>query len=422
MAAKPANPRTSRTPTGRTHPTWSDADPAAFRARTAVELLCRVTGQPDLATWLDLGDGYTPEDAIKALEKKRRQLERDMADPAVAREAELVFNHWADLRAGLVAPPEARRPSKAGRHVDHYAVLGVQPTASFLAIERAYRALLKDRPDDRRIQSAWHHLGDPGRRAQFDRDRRLGAVRTVPDSLRNETTHHDVEKSVSGRVVAELPGPEVRDVHLEGDGPTVRSIPVLVRGNGVWRAQLDVDHPCLTTTPEASVRMADGRHSIAVRFDPAFLTRAVTSCSVTLTAARETHVVTFRVHKAPARRIPWKEAVLALGALSLLGVGWFLGQQTTVRAPDRLPASEGRLSQIATVSDCFDPASGPTPAWVDIHVDGLGRPTGFHAEGPTPPRADACVRDALRRLEFPPTANGLPAFHRYRHVPPEVTP
>lgn len=396
----------------------------ARRRRSAVDLLCKVAGVPDLATWLDLEDGYTPRDALSALEKKRRSLEKGLSDPRTAREAEVVFAYWADIRAALLhaqaGAPDA--PARAGAPVDHYAVLGVQPTASFLAIERAYQALKATGSADARVEQAWRVLGDPLNRAQFDRARRHGAVRTAPDLSEATPTAHDVEKSSSGMALAEIPGPDLREIHLEDDQPTVRPIAIVVRGSGTWKADIDIDHPCLSTTPSDAIRASEGRHTIAVRIDPSRLTRAITTCTVTLSSHREQHIIALRIHRAPARRGRAREIGLALGAAALVGVGWLIGQQTTLQTTERLPASVGKLDQIPSIRDCFPASAPPLPAWVDIHVDGLGRPTGFHIEGPARPSAETCVRDALRRLEFPPTPRGLPAYHRYRLPDLEVTP
>lgn len=394
------------------------------RGHSAVDLLCKVAGVPDLPTWLELDDDYTPREALSALEKKRRALERGLADPRTAREAEVVFAHWAEIRAALLhaGSGEPDAPARAGAPVDHYTVLGVQPTASFLAIERAYQALKATGSADARVDQAWRVLGDPLNRAQFDRARRHGAVRTAPDLSETQPTAHDIEKSSSGLALAELPGPELREIHLEDDQPTVRPIAIIVRGSGTWRASIDIDHPCLSTTPSDTIRVPEGHHTIAVRIDPGRLTRAITTCTVTLSTRRRQHIIALRIHRAPVQASRMREIGLALGAAVLVGVGWLIGQQTTLQTPERAPASVGQLDQIPSIRDCFPPSAPPLPAWVDIHVDGLGRPTGFHIEGPTRPAAETCVRDALRRLEFPPTPRGLPAFHRYRLPNTEVAP
>lgn len=393
-----------------------------------VDRLCRVSGKPDLVSWLDLPPAFSPEQALNALERKRRSLERELADPKVASEAEVVFNHFSLLRQAIEAlgHGDADLGPRAAADLDHYAVLGLQPTATFLAIERAYRHAKSTGNLTPEIEQAWRVLGDPTSRAAFDRRRRMGAVRTSPALHEAAPTSHDEEpSSSSGRLTVSIPGPEEREVHLEDDGPSIRTVVLVVRGPGAWRARIDVDHPCLSTRPARDLRVAEGRHTIAVRIDPAALSRAITSCTVTLTSSRETHTIAFRIHRASRR--PWaRPQVLGpLAGVVLLGVGWLFGQQTTVRMSEPTPASEGVISQVSAMEACFatgPQAGSPLPRWVDIHVDGLGRPIGFHIEGPTAPAAEACVRDALKRLEFPATKTGLPVFHRYHHARPGATP
>lgn len=86
----------------------------------------------------------------------------------------------------------------ASRQVDPYTVLGVSPTATRAEITRAYRRQLRAlHPDTRtsaatsaaddRLQevvAAYALLRDPARRAQYDRDARVGRVRDVSRTVR----------------------------------------------------------------------------------------------------------------------------------------------------------------------------------------------------------------------------------------------
>lgn len=389
------------------------------RIEDAAALLCNVAGARDLPSYLGLSPDYTPRDALAALERKRRELESLLGDPRYAREHEVFDRSWSLLRDALLTPEDAVVDAPASKPIDHYAVLGVQPTASFLTIERAYRALKAIDRDTADVKQAWRVLGDPLNRAHFDRSRREDAVRTRPDTRPPEPTSPGIERSASGRTVAEIPGPSLRDVHLDeaGDRITIRTVPIVVRGDGVWRMRIVLDHPCLSTIPDGALRLRDGRHALTVRIDPTALTRRTTTCTITLSSPREQHVIAFRIHKPPPRTTSWRPLTLAASALLLIAAGGLLGQRMTVSTPERTPASLGTLDQIPAVHRCFSDETGPFPAHVDIHVDGLGRPTGFSIEGLASPGNEACVRDALRRLEFPPTRTGLPAFHRYRMQP-----
>jgi hypothetical protein len=74
--------------------------------------------------------------------------------------------------------------------VSHYEVLGVAPAADEVALRQAYVALARQHHPDvaggdaarmRAINEAWATLGDPVRRARYDRSLHLGAApATVP--------------------------------------------------------------------------------------------------------------------------------------------------------------------------------------------------------------------------------------------------
>ena len=75
--------------------------------------------------------------------------------------------------------PVGHAPNVEPRRTDHYRVLQVDPAANPLVIQAAYRVLARifhpdlDGDDEqmKRINQAWHILGDPDRRAQYDVER-----------------------------------------------------------------------------------------------------------------------------------------------------------------------------------------------------------------------------------------------------------
>src|SRR5690606_12614918 len=82
-------------------------------------------------------------------------------------------------RAPMSPPPSSPRPPS--RAVDHYAMLGVDPTADAEAVRLAYRRRIRAAHPDRAgatahqtasaINAAWWVLRDPARRAAYDRQR-----------------------------------------------------------------------------------------------------------------------------------------------------------------------------------------------------------------------------------------------------------
>jgi hypothetical protein len=76
--------------------------------------------------------------------------------------------------------------------VTHYDVLGVSPSASADEVRAAYRAAARDHHPDaggdpghmRRLNAAWQVLGDPARRAAYDRRLAGGRARTAGEAGR----------------------------------------------------------------------------------------------------------------------------------------------------------------------------------------------------------------------------------------------
>ncbi|MCB9681402.1 MAG: hypothetical protein H6733_08005 [Alphaproteobacteria bacterium] len=412
-----------------------------------LRVLCRIAGTPDIETYLGIAPGMQPKEALVLLERKRRELEAALSDPLRAREAELFLDIYALIRDRIGRTVAVDRAFGADTP-DYYQVLGVQPGATYAAIERAWRQVQQRGEDvDPIVAQAWRVLGDPLNRANYDRSRResidphapppgapigVGASgRSAPDP--DELVDDDVGPSLPGpahdpstddlAIHAELPGPDVREILLDGQQTAVLSIPLVVRGKGRWRATLSVDHPAVTTQPERMVSVGPGRHTLAVHVDPRLVRQHTLTVTLTLSNSHEQHVIPLRIRRAGT---PWhrriETAALLAGAVALLATGWLLGTTTTVTATARGPSSVGHISQIPTAAVCFEAAYAPLPSYVDVHTDGLGRPTGFSFGGVGSPESEACVRQALVNLDFPPTRDGLPALHRYTIPPPQGTP
>ena len=136
----------------------------------------------------------------------------------------------------------------------------------------------------------------------------------------------------------------------------------------------------VTTTPDRRIDVGAGRHTIVARIDPTRLRGRATTATVTLGNPQEQHVVVLRVRRAgPARSA--ERWILAGAAVLLVTVGIVVGAGTSVLATTREPASVGDIAQIPTAAACFHAAREPLPGWVDVHIDGFGRPTGFSFEG-----------------------------------------
>lgn len=392
--------------------------PASSAADPTVQAFLRQIGASDLRKWLGLPLEASPQDALLALERKRVKLERGLSDPRTAREAELLLEHYNDLRDAL--SPRARAHTTVAP--DYYLALGVPPTASFAEVERAWhRAVSAGRDGDPVIAQAWRVLGDPLNRAAFDRSRRDQISAAHPPSEYNAADFKTDSVPIDPGCRAEVPGPELRDVAIGTEGIVTLAIPLVVRGSGRWQAAVHVDHDCLSTAPAHRLDLAPGNHTLAVRIDPELVGRRGVACSITLRAHNELHVIALRVRRASfGQTAGWEYAAVGAAALLLLAAGWWVGSQTTVQAVPRGPTSEGVIDQVPTVAACLDAASA-LPSWVDVHTDGLGRPTGFSFGGAASSDLDGCVRDALLKLDFPPTRDGLPAFHRY-HVHPQDPP
>lgn len=397
------------------------------RSHDPIALLCKIAGVADLPAYLGLHDGTTTKEALVLLERKRREMERLLAEPSRAREAELFLELYGLMRAEIGRlTTEDGAPSREAP--DYYAVLGVPSGASYAEIERAWRGLQADARDrEPLIAQAWRVLGDPLNRANYDRSRRervqaTPGGRTAPPLL-HRGMPTDPEADGGPTSTAELPGPATRDVHLDDDGPTVVAIPILVSGSGRWRATVETDHPAVSTRPEGALLLSPGRHTIAVHVDPREVGRRRVDASITLSNPWEQHVVALRIHKGGARpRMAVEPWMLGIAGVALVLGGWWVGASTSVQRTDREPTTVGHIYQLPTVYECLRASEGPLPTHVDVRTDGLGRPTGFSLGGFANTSVDACVHEAVQRLQFEPTRDGLPALHRYAIAPPPGAP
>ncbi len=381
------------------------------RVPEVVRLICRLGGAPDLRSYLGVSNGVTGREAVIALERKRREMERALSIPEKAREAELFLENYGLIRDAL----EVDDPSPA-MPPDWYAVLGVRADAPFAAIERAWRSSgTEDRNGETLVAQAWRVLGDPARRASYDRTRSdFTAVDNRPDDDALDPLSEDGAR-------LSIPGPDVRSVELDGSAPAVIVVPLVVRGRGRWRGTIQTDHPAVSTQPDRMLMVGPGRHSIAVTIDPKKVRQRTLTVTVTLGNGQEQHVVVLRTQRVErSRSMEW--AGLAAGGLVLLAAGWWLGARTLVSTETAPPDSVGDVAQIPTAQPCLAGSYAPLPAHIDVHVDGLGRPTGVSFGGPASSASQACVRDVVLGLEFPPTRNGRPAFHRYLVSPSPVSP
>ncbi len=387
-----------------------------------LRVFCRKVGATDLHAWLGISPETPHKDAMVHLERRRRDLEASLADPTSARIAELFLDSYDALRDAL--HPAAQGGATRVQSPDYYAILGISIGAPYSEVESAWRRLTTSHRDDPLITQAWRVLGDPLNRANYDRSRSERARQASIDQPGFESDPM-TDSAPLEPLHVELPGPPRREVVLEAEAITTVTVPVVVRGgNGLLRAHLGVDHPAMSTVPESVLEVSPGRHSVLVRFDRGMARRIPFQATLTITGPGLQQAVSFRV-----RRRAWPSLTsvepyaLAAGALLMLVLGWWLGTRSTITRTPNAPTSIGEISQLPSASACFEQAEGPHPTHVDVHTDGLGRPTGFSFGSVASPEVEACVRNAVERLDFPPTRDGLPAFHRYR-VPavPERSP
>lgn len=415
--------------------------PAASRPRDPVTLFCKMVRATDLPTWLGV-PAHDGRAAMVALERVRRRFEEELRRGESTPASEYFLEHYDAFR-DAVRIRDAATEAGSDEAPDYYAVLGVEPGASYATIESAWRARRQDgRSMDPSVAQAWRVLGDPLNRSHYDRARRERAQGAPRPAAGRASDRAPTEPSDAGPrsdvglddpCHATVPGPELREVLLEGDEVVTRTIPLTVRGTGRWRATIETDHPAVRTRPDRVLSVGPGHHTLAVRFDPRRFRRGPQTVTVTLSNPREQHVVAFRVQHADAtdaarsawgaRLGPLEPMVYTGIAALLILLGFWLGTTSpaTAPSPQVAPDTLGDLSQLPAAAACFTAEVRPWPTHVDVHTDGLGRPNGFSFGGSVSPSVEACVRDALLRLDFPPTRDGLPALHRYV-VPPLVTP
>lgn len=374
-------------------------------------------GAPDLRSYLGVRADAPIKEALVGLERKRQQMEGLLTDPQRAREAELFLESYGILKEAVHLGPAA-----VSTPADWYQVLGVRPDAPFAAIERAWRsARTSERDGETLVAQAWRVLGNPAARASYDRTRH---DHTEADNRPGDEEEPDLAVPPSdGSARVAFQGPELRDVDLDPSTPTSVVLPLVVKGSGRWRGTLKADHPAVSTQPERIVSVGPGRHTIAVTFDPTKVKQRTLTVTLTLGNGSEQHAVAFRLRRPEPgrRRLEW--VGLGVAAAALLVVGWGLASVTRVESVATTPDSVGDMSQIPTLGPCLTGAYAPLPSHIDVHVDGLGRPTGVSFGGPASRDAEACVREVVLRLEFPPTPTGRQAFHRYLRSPsPSAAP
>lgn len=387
-----------------------NSPPARYESR--VRAFCRHVGATDLESWLGVPGGTRGPAGLAALERKRLALEaKSSSDTKAAAQAELLQDHYRMLQAvigGVAEPAPAELP-------DYYATLGVAPAATFAELEQAWRRLVDSGRQDPGVAQAWRVLGDPLNRANYDRSRReqliaqhgsagwtvdpptpVGSLITTPEACQ-----------------VELIGPDLREVDL---GPVAVTVPISLRVHGrtSWAATIQTSHPALTTSPADQVHLAPGRHTITVKIEPAALGDGVADATVTLRGGAEHLAVALRLRRVSPPGWTWTERLLmvVLGA-SLVSLGWWLGTRTTIAQAPHTPATEGEIAQLPSASSCLGDGSAPLPRFVDVHTDGLGRPTGFSFGGTATPDLETCMKEALLKLDFPPTRDGFSTFHRY---------
>lgn len=382
--------------------------PTDLRLEPTVRAFCRAVGAQDLEAWLHLEPGTRGPAALRALEQRRVALESGLDDEATAYEAELLIDAY-DALVEWLTPPGGLRAASATQVPDYYAVLGIDETATFEEVDAAWRELRKRGQPDALVDQAWRVIGDPVNRARYDRARSTLSPSPRPDPffLDPETPISEPSPSRVVRVIIE--GPAVRQVQVDSGAAVVVPLLLQVTGPGRYRGELVALHPSIRL--HQSLDLPPGHHAIPITVHPGKMEADRVTAHILLQRGAEETRVTWVVTRSKQARVSLdRVAALLLGA-ALVTFGWWLGVRSTSATP--APASEGTLLQIPIAQRCVEKAPVPLPRYVDVHTDGLGRPTGFSFGGPAGADLEACMKEALVNLDFPPNHDGLPAFHRY---------
>jgi hypothetical protein len=382
--------------------------PTDLRLEPTVRAFCRAVGAQDLEVWLHLPQGTRGPIALRALEQRRIALEAGMHDEATAYEAELLIDAYDALVVWLSLPASLHHAS-ATQVPDYYAVLGVDSSATFDEVDAAWRGLRTRAHPDPLVDQAWRVIGDPVNRASYDRARGSPAPSPGPDPyyLDPETPISEPPPRHLARLSIE--GPEVRQVQVDRGGAVVVPLLLHVSGPGRYRGELVALHPSIRLNEP--VDLPPGHHAIPITVHPAKMESDRVKAHILLQRGNEEVRVTWVLTRARQPGLSLDRiAALLLGA-ALVTLGWWLGTRSANSPPT--PASLGTLLQIPTAQPCLEKAPAPLPRYVDVHTDGLGRLTGFSFGGPAGVTLEACMKEALVNLDFPPTHDGLPAFHRY---------
>lgn len=348
-------------------------------------------GAQDLRVWLGLPAMAPPSEIIDGL-RARAFTERDLQVRAELDRA------LSDLVGAIERASTVRLP-------DLYGELGIDPDASFAAIEAAWLGLGDfDRTPEAAF--AWSVLGDPLRRASFDRawrDQLLGVLEPSPFVAELLTMHLPGTPRMVlplGDRLSVVAPPERRAVvrvPIQAEG---LSAPVRVRAPaGVVLARTaDADDG----TDEITCMTGDAELFLQV---PPSAQRDGRVTATLVSGAVEVPIEVEIDHAAHARerRESSRWWMLALG---LVGVAIPLG--TALLRPDPVAVEHRPWSDVPGVVACGLDGE----AVLTVHVDGQGTATGFEVSGETPSAVHDCVRQALAGTPLSP-ASGRPAVLRF---------
>ncbi len=331
-------------------------------------------GAQDLRAWLGLPAMAPPSEVVDGLQS-RVFTERDVA-------------LRAELDAALPGLIAALERSAAARLPDLYGALGVPPDASFAAIEAAWLGL-DDTSRAGEAALAWTVLGDPLRRASFDRawrEQLLGVFEPSPFVAELLTLHLPGTPRLvlpHGERLTVAAPPERRAVVRVPIHAEALSAPVRVRAPvGVVLARTaDADDgtdeiTCLTGESELYLQVSpsaqrDGR-----------VTATLVSGAVEVPLEVEID------HAAHARERQESGRWWIL-ATALVGVAIVMG--TAMLRPDEVEVEPRPWADAPAVAAC----GLPSDVVLTVHVDGLGTATGFEVSGEVSSAAHDCVRQAL---------------------------
>lgn len=331
-------------------------------------------GAGDLRDWLGLPAMAPLSEVVEGLQT-RAYTERDAG-------------LRADLEAALPGLTSALERSATARLPDLYEALGVAPDASFATIEAAWQRLEADAHGGE-AALAWTVLGDPLRRASYDRawrDQLLGVFEPTPFVAELLTLH------LPGTPRLLLPHGERLSIAAPPERRAVVRVPVLAES---LSAPVRVRAPAgvmLARTADADegtdeITCLTGESELFLQVPPS--AQRDGRVAATLVSGAVEVPIEVEIDHAAHRRERQESGRWWILATALVGAAIVLG--TAMLRPDAVEVEARDWSDAPTIVAC----GLPLETALTVHVDGRGTATGFEVAGEVSSAAHDCIRQAL---------------------------